>query len=153
MKAWVMGAELVAQESWLCWEEGDGFVTCTHGLGGPCYGGWCYGGRGAAEDGAAEDGAKEDGAAEDAVSGTHGLGGPCYGRRCYEDGATEVGATEDGATEVAVIGTHGLGGPCYGGWLRRTVLRWMVQRWVGASTKKPAKHKGLRVSDGCRFLS
>jgi hypothetical protein len=108
---------------------------------------------GATEDGATEDGAKEDGAAVVAVSGTHGLGGPCYGRRCYEDGATEVGATEDGATEVAVIGTHGLGGPCYGGWLRRTVLRWMVQRWVGASTKKPAKHKGLRVSDGCRFSS
>jgi hypothetical protein len=62
MKAWVTGAELVADESWPCWEEGegrardggqegcrgraegDGFMTCTHGLGGPCYGGMCYGG-------------------------------------------------------------------------------------------------------------
>jgi hypothetical protein len=43
MKAWVMRTEgvlsriEVAEESWPCWEEGDGFVKCTHGLGGPCY--------------------------------------------------------------------------------------------------------------------
>jgi hypothetical protein len=113
MKASVMGAELVAQESWLCWEEGDGFVTCTHGLGGPCYGGWCYGGRGAAEDGAAEDGAKEDGAAEDAVSGTHGLGGPCYGRRLRKTV------------------------------LRKTVLRKTVLRWVGGVYEKTRKTQGI----------
>jgi len=43
-----------------------------------------------------------------------------------------------------VIGTHGLGGPCYGG---------MCCGGLGASTKKPAKHKELRVRDGCRFSS
>jgi len=48
---------LVAQESWprrhkadggqegMPWRaEGDRFMTCTHGLGGPCYGGMCLGG-------------------------------------------------------------------------------------------------------------
>ena len=113
MKAWVMGAELVAEESWLCWEEGE-WICDVHAR--PR--------RTVLRKTATEDGAAEDGAAVVAVIGTHGLGGPCYGRPCY--------------------GRMCYGRRCYG---RRCC------GGLGPSTKKPAKHKGLRVRDGCRFSS
>ena len=86
------------------------FLTCTHGLGGPCYGGRGdrharprrtvlrksatedgYGRRWSARE-ASEDRATDDGATVD------GYGGRWSARTASEDRATEDRATEDGAT-------------------------------------------------------
>jgi len=80
------GGGLVAEESWLCWEEGE-WICDVHAR--PRR---TVLRKTATEDGAAEVGATEDGATEDAVSGTHGLGGPCYGRRLRKTVLRWVGA-------------------------------------------------------------
>jgi hypothetical protein len=134
MKASVTGAELVAQESWPCRDEGegrardggqegcrgqaegDGFMTCTHGLGGPCYGGRCYGGR-------------------------------CYGGWCYGGRGDRHARPRRTVLRKTVLRKTVLRKTV----LRRTVLRWMVQRWVGRLRKNPQITRNCGLAMGADF--